>query len=173
MRQHGTTLVELVVVMSIAAILLAIVVPGYAYFSTINRLAALTNGLTGALQTARSEAVRRALRVSVCKSNTAMSTTPACDAGAKWSDGWVVFVDGGTRGVLDGSDEVLRVGDAQSTALTVSTTNFSTYLSYLPTGQSQGPSGLGNGTISLCLAGESRSLIINNTGRIRLSQGEC
>jgi type IV fimbrial biogenesis protein FimT len=173
MRQKGLTLVELMVVMSIVAILLAIVVPSYAYFSTINRLAALTNGLAGAFQTARSEAIRRALRVSVCKSKTAMSTSPGCDSGAKWSDGWVIFVDGGTKGVLDGSDQVLRVADAQSTKATVSTTNFTTYVSYLPSGQSQGPSGLGNGRISLCLMGESRSLIINNTGRIRVSQGGC
>jgi hypothetical protein len=57
--------------------------------------------------------------------------------------------------------------------MTITTTNFSHYVSYLPNGMSQGPNHLGNGTISFCLEHMENRVILSITGRIRLAKGNC
>ncbi len=172
MGQHGMTLVELIVSLAIVAILLAIAIPGYANFANLNRLVAITNELASSLQLARSEAVRRGIRVTVCKSGNPMDTEPDCEASASWQQGWLVFVDGGTRGVVDAGDAILRVHGAVS-GVGITASNFNAYASYLPSGSSQGPSGLSNGTLYVCVAGSRRSIIVNAIGRMRISKGSC
>jgi type IV fimbrial biogenesis protein FimT len=171
MRQTGVTLVEWVVVLGICAILFAIAAPGYAYFVRINRLAAATNELVTTLQLARSEAVKRATRVTVCKSSNPMDVQPSCNAAAAWEEGRVVFVDNGTRGLIDGTDQILHVRGPADISYT--TSNYSAYISYLSPGTSQGSNGLANGSFSLCHEGELRKVILNTTGRIRLEKGTC
>lgn len=172
MKKWGFTLVELLVVLSILAILLAIVVPDYARFVNLNRLAGATNDLVSAFHLARSEAIKRGVRVSVCASSDPMASPPACDAAADWQQGWLVFVDAGTKGALDMDDVLLRVHDAIPGA-SIAATNFDGYLSYLPSGASQSPGGLGNGTLAICLEGVKRSIVVNQIGRIRTTGGTC
>jgi type IV fimbrial biogenesis protein FimT len=172
MQQQGLTQVELIVGLAILAILLAIAIPGYGNFMNYNRLVAATNTLVSSLQLARSEAIKRRSRVTVCKSSAPMDATPTCDAGANWEQGWLVFVDGGTKGVLDIGDQILKVHGAVPEA-DITPSNFSAYASYLPSGTSQAPNGLGNGTLHICLAGNKRSIIINSIGRIRIRKSTC
>ena len=173
MNGRGFTLVELLVVLAVGAILLTIAIPGYAFFMNASRLTALTNDLVTVLHLARSEAVKRGTRVTVCKTSNAMATTPACDTTASWQQGWLVFVDGGTRGVIDSGDTLLRVQDRVSAEAAISASNYSSFVSYLPSGVSQGPNGLANGALRVCVAGNRRDIIINSTGRPRLSSNTC
>lgn len=96
MGRRGFTLVELLIVLGVGSILLAIAVPGYGFLMNTSRLAAVTNDLVTALQLARSEAVKRGMRVTVCKTGDAGTVPSACDATANWHEGWLVFVDDGT-----------------------------------------------------------------------------
>lgn len=173
MNERGFTLVELLVVLAVGAILLAIAIPSYAFLVNSSRLAAVTNDLVTALHLARSEAIKRGMRVTVCKTSNAMVGTPVCDTAASWQQGWLVFVDGGTKGVIDSGDTLLRVQDSLSAAVTITTSNFSSFVSYLPSGKSQGPNELANGALRVCMAGTRRDIIINNTGRIRLATNTC
>ena len=174
MRERGFTLVELLVGLAVGASLLAIAVPGYAFLVNASRLTAQTNDLLTTLHLARSEAIKRGARVTICKTSRPMLARPACDRGAEWHDGWLVFVDGGTRGVVDSGDTVLRVqGQAAPGATIVPNANYRHYISYRSSGTSQGSSGLHNGTIHICVAGRQRDIVISVTGRPRLVSGIC
>ena len=173
MKKRGFTLVELLVTLAIGAILLVIAIPGYAFLASSSKLAAATNDLVSSLQMARSEAVKRRMRVTVCKSRSTGSASPACDPSAEWRDGWLIFVDGGTRGIVDADDTVLRVRQRLPTTIIITSNNFSSFISYRPNGVSQGQNGLGNGTLSVCVGNSQRDIIVNMTGRPRLHHTFC
>jgi type IV fimbrial biogenesis protein FimT len=181
--QCGVTLTEMLVVVAISAILLGIGVPGFQQVYADIRLSSRANELSAALFMARSEAIRRNLRISLCKSEDTSATPPTCDESAGWNEGWVLFVDnvhlaGNELGVLDGEDTVIKVFDAQGAGTLSGGTNYARGISYLPSGVSSGikaggVAGLPNGTFTVCLAGQSRKLIINSTGRVRVESATC
>lgn len=173
MDRRGFTLVELLVVLAVGAILLTIAIPGYAFLANTSRLAAATNDVVTALQLARSEAVKRGTRVTVCKSSNPMAASPACHPAASWQQGWLVFVDGGVRGAIDAGDTLLwGHGPLAAGAITASGSNFSDFISYRSNGVSQG-SHIANGKLHICLGGNQRDIVINNTGRVRLESTTC
>jgi type IV fimbrial biogenesis protein FimT len=88
-RTSGFTLTELIIVMSIIAILAAIGVPSFKYVTTSNRIASEVNGLLGDMQYARSMAIKQGLPVTVCVS----ADQATCTGGAAWQSGWIVFLD--------------------------------------------------------------------------------
>ncbi|MCU0976327.1 MAG: GspH/FimT family pseudopilin [Steroidobacteraceae bacterium] len=105
-RQLGVTLLELMVAITVLALLLGIGVPSFTNVIRNNRLATQANELVTAFNVARSEASKRGLPVSVCVS----SNGTACDtASPNWANGWIVFTDTATAGEVDGTDEVLQV----------------------------------------------------------------
>ena len=78
----GVTLVELMVTIAVAAILLAVAVPGFRNLIVSNRLTATTNAFVAALNLARIEAVKRNARVTLCKTADPNTTAPNCEARA-------------------------------------------------------------------------------------------
>jgi len=79
-------------VVAIAGIVMAIGVPSFQSITTNNRIAANTNEFITALNLARSEAVKRAAAVSVCKS----ADGATCTTSGDWDQGWIVIVVGDT-----------------------------------------------------------------------------
>jgi type IV fimbrial biogenesis protein FimT len=142
----GFTLIELMVTVAVVAILIAIASPSYRFLVLNNRMAAQSNEMLSALQLARAEAVNRGTRVSVCKS----ANGTACTTALTWAQGWIVFIDGGTAGTVDGSDTVLRVFPALAGGSTlVGIGNVSNFVSYQGNGTTTLATGA-VGTISLC-----------------------
>lgn len=167
----GFTLVELLVTMAVLAILLSLAAPSFTAMIRNNRLLAISNEMVGSLNFARAEAVKRAANVTVCKTADASATNPVCVTSGEWGGGWMVFVDDGVAGVLDGSDIRLQVAQPDSGAAHVTgDANFSNYAVYNSRGSAANGAG---GTISVCLDGLKRDIAVNGTGRIKVTAGTC
>jgi len=82
----GFSLIELMVVVSIVAILAALATPSFVDLLRRNRLSAAVSALQVSLSLARSEAVKRGADARV--------TVAANTAAGVWTNGWTVFVDG-------------------------------------------------------------------------------
>lgn len=91
-RRGGFTLVELLVVIALAAIFITIAVPSYRSLLVQDRMAGEINDLSGDIEFARAAAVESGLPVTICGSNAPSASAPVC-AGGDWSGGWVVFRD--------------------------------------------------------------------------------
>lgn len=101
-RRRGFTIVELLVTVSIAAILLAVAVPSFQTMIVESRLTTQVNDMVGALNIARSEAIKRNASVSLCRASSATAAACAGAAGA-WQH-WIIRSAAGSvvrRGVVD------------------------------------------------------------------------
>lgn len=86
-KQHGLTMIELLVTISILAIMLAIGVPSFTRFIADWRLSNAVNAFSGGLRVARAEAIAQRKIVSICPTN----NTAGCVANADYSGGWMVY----------------------------------------------------------------------------------
>lgn len=126
-RTGGFTLVELVVVCVVIGILLAVGVPSYKYVTTANRASSEVNGLLGDMQFARAEAIKQGLQISLCPTSDGVTCLTTSSA---WQTGWLVFTDSGTPGIIDGTDQVLRVQKAFTQSDTFVVDNGIKYVSF-------------------------------------------
>jgi type IV fimbrial biogenesis protein FimT len=111
----GFTLVELLVGLSIAAILISLAVPSFRTLVENNKTQTLTEEIATSLNFARSEALRRARAVTVCPSNDQATCS------GTWNDGWIVFVDNDAgRTFSAGVDTLLDVTQGSSQNYTIS-----------------------------------------------------
>lgn len=110
---QGVTLLELITAVTVLAVLVGLGVPSFINASRSNQIAAEANNLTTSLNLARSEAMKRGVRVSLCP---AIADHTDCSDEPAWSNGWLIFSDDfGDAGVLDENDVILQ----DSTPVTV------------------------------------------------------
>jgi len=116
--QRGLTLAELMVVVSIAAIMLGIGIPSFQGLMAQHRATSAANQLQSSLQFARSTAAAQARPVTICVAN--FATTPvSCSPipnNRNWHEGWIVRLDDPTLAV---EERVLRVQRRLNTAITL------------------------------------------------------
>jgi type IV fimbrial biogenesis protein FimT len=139
-RLSGFTLVEVLISVTVVAILLTIGIPSFRYVTNSNRIAAEINGLLGDMQYARSEAIKEGLPVTVCISTDAAT----CTGGVKWETGWIVFSDANGNATVDGADAVLRVQRTFASTDTFRATNTVTAVTFNREGYANG---IANGTL--------------------------
>jgi type IV fimbrial biogenesis protein FimT len=171
-RVHkGFTLIELLIFVLVAAILLGLAVPSFVTLTKNKRVTTNTNEFISTLALARSEALKRVSRVTVCKSSNGTS----CSGTGGWEQGWVVFNDPDNDATVDsGTETVLKYVSALSTGTTLrGTTNVASYISYVSSGQTKLTNGtFQSGSIILCDdrgAGEhARNINLAVTGRTRV-----
>lgn len=160
--QRGFTLIELLVTLSIAAILLTVAVPNFITFVQNSRLATQANDVVTMLNYARSEAVKRNQRITVCS----RATNTSCAGTTNWDSGLLVFVDSNGDGVKDPGEDVLQVRQGLEGSNTLQTGL--TRVTYQSNGLLFGFGA--NGTFRLCDSrgtASARAIVVSNQGRVR------
>ena len=172
----GFTLVELMVALSILAILLGVGVPSFASAVKNSCLSSNNNALVSSLYLARSTAVKSSEDVTLCPRSSATSTS----CGTAWKNGWLVFVDknagtgasasiGGDDTLIDvaepvcGDTSVIGFGSSDRTANGATNRNYIRY-------RANGTTDWKNGSFTICDdrgAEYARTVNIVITGDIR------
>lgn len=165
-RCSGLSLVEIMVTVAVIAILMSLATPAYTEMLRANRLATETNDLHRALLMARSEAIKRGRRVTLCTTLDGMK----CAKGVGWHSGWLMFEDRNGNAQLEPDETVVR-SEVRTTNRLSSTGNqpVRDYVSYLPTGAARlVGGGLQMGTLTVCADSSGNELVINSAGRVRV-----
>lgn len=171
----GFTLIELMVTVAVLGILAALAAPSFADLIRNNRVASIASELGSAVNFARSEAIRRGVTVTACKSANPGASPPSCTTSGTWDQGWLIFADKGTTGLFESStDTLLRTGQPSAQGVAISgvadsgSSSMANYFNYNPRGI---PST--HGSLNVCLDQILRSVNIGATGRIHISAGSC
>lgn len=176
-RSKGVTLIEMMIVLGIAALLLSL---GTSLMQPIlqrNTIKSESQRLLAAINLARSEAVLRNTPVTLCPSSMHTSAEPIC--AGDYSRGWIVFSNADKdREVDPGRDEVLQIYAPLAQSIRLSNRLGSQLVSeaihYLPDGSSHR-----NRTLMFCSRVipdlEDTSIVVNIVGRARLQSrwGSC
>jgi type IV fimbrial biogenesis protein FimT len=163
----GFTLIELITTLAVAAIMLTLAVPAFSTIIKNSRLTTQANDFLTTLTYARSEAITRGSRITVCKS----SDSVTCITSGGWDQGWIAFTDYNSDATVDPNDQVLRVHGALSSGTTLNgDINLSNYISYVSQGNSQLTSGaIQSGKMVECddrgFGSAAQAITVSATGR--------
>ncbi len=166
-NQNGFTLIELMITISIVAIVLTVAIPSFNKTVANNRLTTHLNDFIASANYARSEAVKRGARITMCPSANAST----CTAG--WQNGWLIFIDANTDGQRNGDpiDTILRVhSELEGTNISfqglTSASGTNNYISFNSQGLTKkAGGGILSGELRLCDSqGNDKALGINVTG---------
>ncbi|MDO3384884.1 GspH/FimT family pseudopilin [Gilvimarinus sp. SDUM040013] len=175
----GFTLLELVLTMLTVGVLVAIATPSMVTLIKNNRSDALAEELSVALQIARTEAIKRGERVSLCGANAAMT-----DCGGNWTDGWLVVTDNATT---DGAAAVV-VGEViaqfgephEDSVISADNNGAVSFVRYTSLGELARIGGLNNTApivftayMEGCTGARQRQITVGVAGMMNVSKSEC
>lgn len=167
-RGAGVTLLELLIALTIGALLIMLAMPAYGDWIADYRLMNHARALAGSMYMARSEAIKRGYRVDLCQS----ADLVQC-GGTGWNRGWLVYVDANLDGQVDPGEPVLRREPGPRDGVTVAAnTPLRDYVSYTDLGVARMMSGaLQMGTFTVCLTGRPEvEVVLANSGRVRIQK---
>jgi type IV fimbrial biogenesis protein FimT len=159
----GFTLLEMIIAVSISAILLTIAVPSFSASRLNSQLRASANDLVASVNLARNEALKRNRPVTLCVSNADGSS---CAAG-NWGQGWVVMM---------GATPIHSVSAVAQGFRITETTSGATSLEFQSTGVDTTPASFTVCRAAPNLGNQERVVNVDATGRAsvrRTTSGTC
>ncbi|MBR9827417.1 MAG: prepilin-type N-terminal cleavage/methylation domain-containing protein [Oceanospirillales bacterium] len=166
-RQRGLTLVELLLCITILAILTSLAPPAFTDLLARSRLGAVETDLTGLLASARSSALMRNQRVTLCHSADGQQCADTRRQGTHAWSGGLLFVDLDQNRTVSNDETVFYVANFSSAATIL--WNRGDSLVYQPDGTVLGGS---NGTFTIQTPNSTREhrVIVSMMGRVRRVQ---
>lgn len=163
---RGFTIVELVIALGLAALLAAAGVPSFHDWISAYQLANYARHLAESMTRARTEAIRRAHRVNLCKSP---DREQCADLGG-WEAGFLMYVDINHDGRIDAGEPVLGIEGRAPPGITITANGpLDDYVSYTSIGHARMLNGaLQMGTFTVCKRGQrALHVVLANSGRVR------
>lgn len=171
-RSHhrGLSLMELVVTLGLLGLLLTLGVQTWTPVRQKYQLQAQAQDLLSTLSLARSEAMKRGVRVTACVSDDGQR----CQSQGHWTQGWIVFEDTDGNALRADEELLIKVHAALPLGLlAIGNSSVVRYVSYAPNSRSLLVSGAPQaGTITVCRASAQSTsawgLAINFVGNAHL-----
>ena len=132
-RQRGYTILELMMTIAVIAVIAGFAVPSFLSTMNANRIVTDNNELISTLAFARSEAIKRGQRVTLCPT----ADQAACATTGGWEQGWMAFLDPSGFGTVDAGEEVLRVWDGLERTTVRAAGSFATSVSFVGSGETR------------------------------------
>lgn len=161
---------DLLVTLAVTGVVVTIGVPNFTEGIMSSRMTGETNELIASLTHARSDAIKREVPITLCKSYDGQS----CASSGSWATGWIVFSDEGTRGTFDANDEILGSHVTHGDYQVVTHQNFASWISYDRLGRSLGNAGSATGWVAIIDgrgADHARVVSLSRTGHVSVETG--
>ena len=164
-RSRGFSLLELLATLAIIAVVSAAAAPSFQQLIAKYRVAGERSALKGAILTAR-DTGRNGAAATLCASTNGSTCTTSA-----WRDGYIVFTDGGAKGVVDGADRILLAGQAAKPNLSIAATDFASGTAFTDTVIQFGTDGVASVTtpvlFTLCQTGVTpQQVVVRRNGNI-------
>ena len=172
----GFSLLELMVTLSIGALIMTMAVPSFRNSINNQRMTSATNELVMSLTLAKSEAIKRVTYVTVCKSSDGATCTGNT---SDWNDGWIVFANATSvnLGSVDAGDELIRVYPALLDSLSVTPLgSVDGFLSFRPSGTLGTNAANMTGTLTTCDdrgSSYATAILLEPSGRWQISHDKA
>ncbi|CAN5395275.1 N/A [soil metagenome] len=164
----GFSMVEMLIVMTIATVLTGLAVPGFSAVIQNQRMSGTVGDFFAAINLTRSEAIHRGTRVDLA---------PSGD-GSDWAKGWTVFIDENGNQRADPGEKVIFThgpvakGLIINAALTDSKVQYLAYNGFGRTRTNASSQSPQSGTFSFIQGEKVRKIKINFLGRPRVCNPE-
>lgn len=162
-QEQGVSLLETMVVVAIVAVLVVTGIPSIVDLIRDTKRDSSVLNMVSSLNYARSEAIRRGCRVTVCPSMYGRD----CNGDVRWETGWIVFTDPNANGRVDLGELILRV-NASAVGETIRGSKHR--ITYQGSGFSLGFMD----TLRVCDSrglAQARSIVVNMPGRVMVGRG--
>jgi len=166
---RGFSLIELLVTLILAALLLRLAVPAYDDWIASLRVMQEAQHLANSMNLARSEAIKRGLRVNICKSANGLQCTPA----STWNAGWIMHVDPEANGQIESGSDLVRAWEPIAPGVLISANRpLADYVSYTSYGHARMLNGaLQIGTMTVCARNQGAvDVVLSAGGRARIAR---
>ena len=166
-QARGYTLIELMVTVTIVAILAALAAPSFVRLIADNALSTQVNSLLADLRFARSEAIKRGINITLCPSSTSQDATATC-GGSDWKAGWIAFIDNDANNSRASTETILRRQEKFTTGASIVSNNATPISSLRFNAEGRIPGGMSALNFTATNdAAPNRLLCISLTGRVR------